>query len=131
MVFRPDFASGQQLRSNLYGVNAEGNSILTDGTLTLFGDTYSNEVDGMDAKKLTNFSENLSVKTGNKLLAIERRHTITRQDTIFLDLSGLKTQQYRFDFIANKLDQPGLEAYVEDNYTHTKTPLNLRLEYHC
>ena len=113
------------MRSNLYAVNADGSTFLADGALTIFDDTYSNEVDGMDAKKLANFGENLSVKTGNKLLAIERKHTITRQDTIFLNLSGVKAQQYRFEFIANKLDQPGLTALLEDNYTLIKTPLNL------
>ena len=125
MVFRPNIAPEQQLRSNLYAVNADGSTFLADGALTIFSDTYSNEVDGMDAKKLANFGENLSVKTGNKLLAVERKCTITRQDTIFLNLSGVKAQQYRFEIIANKLDQPGLTAWLEDNYTLIKTPLNL------
>ena len=49
----------QQLRSNLFAVNADSSTFLADGVLNIFGDTYSNEVDGMDAKKLANFGENL------------------------------------------------------------------------
>ena len=125
MVFRPASAPQQQLRSNLLAVNADGSTFLADGVLNIFSDTYSNEVDGMDAKKLTNFGENLSTKKSGQLLVIERKHTITSQDTIFFNLSGVKVQQYQFEFIADKLDQPGLVAFLEDNYTHTKTPLNL------
>lgn len=123
--FIPFSVSGQRLRTNLYGVNSDETTVLTDGVLNDFGDNYNNEVDGMDAIKIANFSENLSVKTGNKLLAIERRHTVTHQDTIFLNLSGVTAQQYRFEFIADKLDQPGRTAFLEDNYSHNKTPINL------
>ena len=124
MVFRPNFAPEQQLQSNLYTVNADGSTFLADGALNIFGDNYSNEVDGMDARKLTNFGENLSIRTGGKLLAIERRHTITRQDTIFLNLTGVRVQQYQFQFDADNLNT-GIEGFLEDNYLHTRTPLNL------
>ena len=35
----------------LYGVNADNSTFLEDGTLNVFGDNYSNDVDGMDARK--------------------------------------------------------------------------------
>ena len=69
-------------------------------------------------------AENLSIRTAGKLLAIERRHTITQQDTIFLNLAEVRVQAYRFEFIASNLNT-GLEGFLEDNYLHTRTPINL------
>ena len=124
MVFRPVYAPKPQLRSNIYAVNADGSTFLSDGALSIFDDSYSNDVDGMDAKKLTNFGENLSIRTAGKLLVIERKHTIKSQDTIFLNLTGTRVQQYQFGFIADNINA-GIEGFLEDNYLHTRTPLNL------
>src|SRR4029078_3413955 len=71
-----------------------------------------------------NTSENLAIKTAGRLLAIERRHSIVQQDTIFLNLSGVRAQAYRFEFLAANLN-PGLEGFLEDNYLHTRTRLTI------
>jgi Secretion system C-terminal sorting domain len=112
-----------QLRANLYGVNADNSTYITDGLLVNYDDNYSNTIDDLDALKLVNTSENLSVKTDGSLLVIERRHSITTQDTIFLNLTGVKAQKYRLEFLADQLYRPGLSAFLEDNYLHTTTPL--------
>ena len=91
-----------------------------DGTLSIFG-SYDNAVDGMDAKKLPNFGANLSIKTAGKLLVVERKHNITRQDTIFFNLSGVGARQYQFQFIGSEMD-PGVEGFLEDSYLQTRTP---------
>ena len=117
--------SQPQLRTSLYGVNADGTTYMIDGTLINYDDGYNNNVDDMDAVKSPNTSENLSIKTANTLLVIERRHNITVQDTIFLNLANMKVQKYRFEFTADQLDQPGVTGFLEDNYLHTSTPLNL------
>ncbi len=114
-----------KLRSNLYSVNADGASFLADGVLTDFADNYSNSVDEMDAKKMMNFSENLSLKREGFNLAIERKHTLITNDTIFFNLTGVKKQPYRFEFIPSQLSQPGVQAFLEDDYLKTKTRLNL------
>jgi dTDP-4-dehydrorhamnose 3,5-epimerase-like enzyme len=115
-----------RLRANLYGVNADNTTYTADGLLINFDDSYSNSVDDMDAIKISNSSENLSVKTANKLLVVERRHTINSQDTIFLNLANTKAQKYRFEIAADRFDQqPGLTAFFEDNYLHTSTLLDL------
>ncbi|KAA9034156.1 T9SS type A sorting domain-containing protein, partial [Ginsengibacter hankyongi] len=72
-----------------------------------------------------NTSENLSVKTAGKLLVVERRHTITDNDTVFLNLTGVSARKYRFEFMADQLYTPGLTAFLQDNYLHTSTPLNI------
>lgn len=123
--FTPVGIPSQKLRSNLYSVNADGNTFLADGVLISFGDNYCNNVDGMDAKKIMNASENLSLKREGVDLAIERRNTLLAKDTIFFNLSTLHKQQYRFEFIPSQLSQTGLEAYLEDSYLKTRTRLNL------
>ncbi|MEP6950127.1 MAG: ice-binding family protein [Ginsengibacter sp.] len=114
-----------KLVTSLYAINSDHSASLVDGVRNDYDDRYSNKVDEMDAIKLTNTSENLSIKTGNTLLVIERRHGIAGKDTIFLNLTGTKVQQYRFQFTADKMELPGLTAFLEDNYLHTSTPLNL------
>ena len=56
---------------------------------------------------------------------IERRHIITGQDTIMLNLTNTKAQRYRFEFVAAGLDEDGLTGYLEDSYLRTRTLLNL------
>ena len=112
------------LQTSLYSVNPGGNVTLVDGVLNSFDDSYSNAVDGLDARKSFNPGENLSIRTGAHLLAIERKHTIIQQDTVFLNLTGTKVRQYQFRFAADNIT-PGLEGFLEDNYLHTRTPVNL------
>ena len=127
LLFRPQAPVEEkqaQLRTNLYGITATGSTFITDGTLIQYKDTYSDSIDGLDACKMGNTAENLAIKTAGKLLAIERRHTITQQDTIFLNLTGVKVQAYRFEFIASNLN-PGLKGFLEDSYLQTRTQLDL------
>lgn len=114
-----------ELRANLYGVNADNSTYMADGLLVNFGNSYSDNVDDMDATKSMNSSENLSVKIGGKLLVIERKHTITRQDTLFMNLTGVSVRKYRFEFTAGQLYQPGLTAYLVDNYLSSRTSLQV------
>ena len=77
------------------------------------------------AFKSINSGENLSIQTDGQLLVIERRHTITKEDTIFLNLGNVKLQRFRFEFTTAGLDQSGLSGFIADNYLHTEIPLNL------
>jgi hypothetical protein len=114
-----------QLRVTLYGINTDKSNYLADGLLINYDDSFSNAVDNMDAIKSVNSSENLSVKTNNKLLVVERRHTIISKDTIFFNLTNVKAQNYRFEFSPEQIDKPGLTAFLEDSYLNTRTPVNL------
>ncbi|MFT3908399.1 MAG: Ig-like domain-containing protein [Ferruginibacter sp.] len=117
--------SSKMLKTNLYTVNTDGTTVLDDGTLNMFDDSYSSDIDGLDARKPVNTSENLSVKVSDKLLAIERRHTIGQHDTIFLNLTGTRVLSYRFEFTATDMANDHLEGFVEDLYLHTTTPLDM------
>ena len=69
------------------------NILLNDGVLNSFDNSYSNGVDGKDARKSSNTAENLSIMVGGKLLAIERRQMPTPHDTIFFNLTGVRVNR--------------------------------------
>ena len=114
-----------QLLACLLGVNADNSTYMADGFLVNYGDSYCNCVDDMDALKLTNTSENLAIKRDNALLVVERRHTITGQDTIFINLTNVKVQNYQFKFTTDQLYQPGITGFLSDSYLNTTTPINI------
>ena len=115
----------EMIRTNLYVINADGTTTLYDGDYTGYDDTYSNSVDAMDGRKMTNFTENLGMKRENVILAIERRHTIGLTDTIFYNMWQMRQRNYQLQFIAGNLNHPGLSGFLEDKYLSTRTPVDL------
>jgi hypothetical protein len=105
-------------------INPDSTSSLLDGALIMFDDNYSNLVDDKDARKIMNTGENLAIQNQNNLLAVERMQPITMLDTIFLNLTNVKAQNYLFHFDAGKLDEY-LKATLLDNYLNTQTPINI------
>lgn len=118
----------QQLRINLT-VDVNNEKVLLDGTVAQFNDHYSNQVDTRDAFKTGNFAENISLSRNRQILAIERRSLITNSDTLFLNISGLKKQRYYFDFEPQNWTQLITEAYLEDNYTTSRTSISISSEF--
>ena len=114
--FTPVGATGQQMRANLYVVGADGSTSLADGVLTNFSDFYNNAIDGMDARKLANFGEDLSIQSHHRSLTVERRKTVHPADTLFYNVARLRGQSYRLEFITDQLDKNGLDGYLEDSY---------------
>jgi len=114
----------EKLASNLYAYTANGLS-LADGNMILFDDFYSNAVDGYDARKMTNFGENFGITKNNVLLAIEKRQIIRTDDSITYEMSGLKNIQYKIEMVATNLNHPGMVGFLLDNYSGTRTILNL------
>lgn len=113
------------LRLNLYTVNTDGATVLSDGTLTSFANNYNDQIDGMDAKKLFNNAENLSIKSHSEFLTIERKPLLNANDTIFLDIRGPRLNQYRLEMIADNLVQSGYTAYLEDAYLNKRDQLDM------
>lgn len=114
-----------QLRANLYAPASDGTNVLMDGTLTQYDTGYSNNVDGMDARKMSNSSENFGMLRNNVVLIIERRHTIEGNDSIFFKMWNMRAVTYRLDLIAYNLNVPGRTGVLQDKYLQTQTPLNL------
>ena len=127
VVFRGSSAKSDVhlLRTNLYYLNADGSTFQGDGTVVQFGDNYSNKVDGKDGRKFFNSGINLWIKKENQSLVVERRRFPEKQDTIFFNLAGARVQTYRFVFVAQGLQETGEQAYLEDHYLNTVTPLNM------
>ncbi|MDQ6902857.1 MAG: hypothetical protein M3139_07590, partial [Bacteroidota bacterium] len=125
LPFTPQTLPGAQLRTNLYLTENNGNSLLADGILQHFEDGFNNAVDEMDAKKMLNPGENLSVANENQLLVLERRNFYGVNDTLFLSLSGTTPGKYRLEFTPENLGQAAVSAWLKDNYTNSKTHVSL------
>ena len=113
------------IRSNLYLLQTDGTTTLLDGDMTQYEDDFSNNLDSLDIRKMTNFSENLGQIRYSSTLVVERRTTIADADTIFFKLWKTHQRAYQFQFISMNMEQPGLSAFLEDSYLQTKTPLSL------
>lgn len=114
-----------QLRSNLYIVAPDKSIVLMDGTLTQYDADYTNQVDGMDARKMFNSSENLGMVRGNTILIIERRQTIRDKDSVLFKIWNLRPVTYQLELEASNLNTSGRAAVLEDNYLHTSIPVDL------
>jgi len=124
LVFR-SMQAEPSLRTNLYLVDSNGNAALADGVLNSFSEKFNNAVDGKDCRKMMNFSENLGIKNGDQILAVEKRHTISKEDTIFLNMTKMKAKSYQFQIAGENFNQSGLIAFLEDSYLNTTTPVDI------
>lgn len=124
-VFRPaDVTAIQRFKTDLYSVNGTSSS-LVDGTVVVFDNAYSNDVDGYDAVKFANPGENLGMLRSNTKLVIEARQPVTQRDTIFFDMWNINAANYRLEFNTANLNVAGLTAVLKDSYLQTTTPLDL------
>ena len=122
------FTSGdpQGLRLNLHLAAQNGNpSVLLDGAMANFDDSYTNEIDRNDIKKMSTIGEGVAWKTGNQTIVVDRRFTVSDKDTLFIDMTKLRVQNYQWELILNNMDFPGREAFLIDGYNQTITPLNM------
>jgi fibronectin-binding autotransporter adhesin len=103
--------------------NAGG--ISQDGALVLFGNGYSNAVDGDDATKMPNLDENMAIARGSRQMSIERRAMPSLDDTVHIKLWQLASRDYVLKLDANDLD-PSMAAYIQDSYLGTETMLGLQ-----
>ena len=115
----------QIMRMNLYAFKTDGSTFIVDGTATQYDDSFSNSIDGFDARKMSNPGENVSLLRGTTNLVIERRQTIGVTDTIFFRMWGLQKKAYEMRFDASNLNHTGLSAYLEDSYLHSSAPIAL------
>ncbi|MBL0356955.1 MAG: T9SS type A sorting domain-containing protein [Chitinophagaceae bacterium] len=126
LVLRPSgISSGtERLLFNLYANNT-GSSDVVDGGLMFFDDAYSNAVDVNDVRKSFNFSENFGILKSNTELVVEKRPVVMADDTIYFKMYQMKQLSYTLEIVAENLEQPGMTAFLFDNYLGSTTPLNL------
>ena len=114
----------QSLQINLFLLNPD-TTILADGLLVQFNNSFSAGVDYMDADKFPNIDESLALLVDGILLSIDRTPIITNDDTLFINLTKTTHRSYQFQFVADSLNHPGLIGFLADKYTGNTTLLNL------
>lgn len=127
-VYRPmGIIKNGSVRVNLFNVTSDSSAYLSDGILTTYSDENTNRVDNNDALKMYNSAESMCIAREGKNIAIERRQTITGNDTSFLNIYKLKKQLYKFRIIAEGLNPVGLHAFLKDNYLGSlkNVPINI------
>ncbi len=125
-VFRAN-GLDQKLRVNLYLANTDSTSSLLDGVLTTYDDDNMNAVDNNDAKKINGSNQSIGIKRAGKMLAIERRKTITETDSIFLNIFQMKVQQYKLEIVIDNMDNTGMIAILKDSYSNTTDNFPLQM----
>ncbi|MFM7710159.1 MAG: beta strand repeat-containing protein [Ferruginibacter sp.] len=119
--------SSSMIRTNLYQLS-NGTPVLYDGVMNRFDDGFVSGVDQDDAEKLGNFNENLGIVRDGKTLAIESRPMPTATDTIQYRLGQVRMTNYRFVLQTQGMAQCGTQAYLEDLFTQTSTPIEMNGE---
>lgn len=114
-----------QLVTNLYIVTPAGSTVLMDGTLTQYAPDFSNDLNGMDARKMSNPSENWGMIRKSSVYVVERRHSIEGSDSVFFKMWNMRIITYRLEIISSNLNFPGRTGILEDNYLKTSTPVDL------
>lgn len=120
------FSADCQVRTmaNLVLVHNNG-STLMDGNMTNYAENYSNAIDGYDIWKMSNFGENFGILRGTANLSIERRKTITSNDTTYFRMWNLQQRNYSVQIICQNLHLSNLTGFVHDNFTNVDIPVNL------
>ncbi len=100
-------------------------TLLVDGTAAMYDNKFSRAVDQYDADKLNNFIENICLLRDGDNLAIEARPLPKQNDTLFINMWGLRRPVYDLQITIEGI--PSLlasKAWLIDNYKHTQTPVN-------
>lgn len=113
------------LEINLRTRDGNGEDILADAAVLNFNAAFSNGLDNMDVRKISNTSDNLSIKIGNVNLVLDRKAGLTATDTIFLNLSNTRISNYRFNIDPSMLAYPTLKAFMVDKFLKNETELSL------
>jgi hypothetical protein len=124
-LFDRNGANSQLMRVNL-SKQIESNWQPFDAALVIFNSSSSNNVDGKDAKKMFNSSDNITIQNDDIALMAEHRALPTTQDRINLSLSRTSVgTQYKLSVNTEQFENSGLNATLEDLYTNTSLPISL------
>ncbi len=125
IVTRTTTESVKKIFVNLNRETNEG-SVLLDGVVSLFDETFQNELNYSDASKLfIGNSEGLSILQSDKTLAAEKRALPNAADTIFYKLNQLKNLQYNLSIKFENFEDGMLKPILVDRYTGVQQMLLL------
>ena len=124
-LFDRNGANSQLMRVNL-SKQIGSNWQPFDAALLVFNSNSSNNVDGQDAKKMFNSSDNIIIQNDEIALMAEHRALPTIQDRINLSLSRTSVgTHYKISVSTEQFVNSGLNATLEDLYTNTSVPIIL------
>jgi subtilisin-like proprotein convertase family protein len=109
----------------LHKQESNGSFVVTDGALAVFSNELDNNIDVNDFRKADNIAENLSLLQDGTALAINKRKPVNGSDTLQYRLNRLKLKNYRFEIALNNPEPGTPQAFLEDSYTQSQTPLNM------
>jgi hypothetical protein len=112
--------TAESVKKIFVNLNRETTSgpVLLDGVISLFDDTYQNELNYSDASKLfIGSSEGLTIIRNNKTLAAEKRALPQVVDTIFYKLNQLRNLQYNLSIKFENFEDSILKPFLVDRYT--------------
>jgi hypothetical protein len=118
-------ASIPTLEINMHTTDVNGSSILADAAVVNFDNGYSNAIDNMDVKKISNTNDNLAISKDLQNIVVERRASISANDSISLNLSGMRIASYRFEIAPSLLLNNTMEAFLKDKFLQIETPISL------
>ena len=124
-VFRTVQTNSPMLRSTLYAVTADSTTLL-DAAMVNIDAAFSIAVDDEDLKKMVNGSENVSINNNGVLLLANRRPDFSGNDTVKLNLTGVRLQNYKWNITMNNMEANGRTAFLLDAYNNTSTALDMQ-----
>lgn len=90
-----DVPKQQLLYTELQSFNSDLSPFVADGTLQILNDQESNIVNQEDARKFTNFSENLAILNNGNFLSMERRKPFAAVDSILFFTNRMQQKKYQ------------------------------------
>lgn len=125
-VFRPSGTNKiEAIRTTINLLNSDGSTLMMDGAISEFNDNFTTRPTLEDASKIVNTYENVAVLRNNLTFTAERRPTVTSNDTIYLRVWKTTQRKYQLKFEPENFNKPGLQAFLEDLYLGTSTPVSL------
>jgi hypothetical protein len=104
-------------------VNLRHNNQLIDGVRVMYDNSYSSEINTLDAVKVWNYNESVSVFSEGAYLSIEKRGQPSVSDTTAIQLFGYVETDYTLDLDFQLNNPINVDVYLFDNYTQNKVKL--------
>lgn len=96
----------------------DGTGNVVDGTFIDFDNTFSSNIDGMDAEKIPNLDESLAFTSGNNNYSILRNALPSSNLQLPVHLTDYRQTSYNFDFSVDGL--AGYDIILFDTYLNTQ-----------
>ncbi|MFC4263650.1 T9SS type A sorting domain-containing protein [Ferruginibacter yonginensis] len=110
---------------SLFIKNSNDSLVITDGVSLKFDDTFNNNIDNYDVKKISNTYDNLCINSNSINLVVESRTMPVETDIIKLNLNGTRLGRYVFTINPILLQHLNVDAFFVDKFLNTRIPLSL------